>query len=603
MYYLLFIYLLAISFIPLPKKYEQKDKLIRLIFAAVPLILISVMRYGVGADYFSYQYLYDKTSFVSTSVMQWEFPNIDIGFLYLMKGFGLLHIPYWGFVAILSTLQILAMSWWIYRNSENVGLSMVVYYAMFLFVWNFSALRQGLVITFALLLFDKDFEMPVWAEILLILGLSLFHSSALILLLYVISKRINISRNAILVIFVTCIVISLLPFSTLLGRFAHIEIVARFLEYVGTTGYRNLLSFASLARIALFLGTFVFYKAIVVDDYSKNIVNAFLLGFALYLALSFAPVAAGRFASYYYILAILVFPMIVTKVPEVYSRLFSAIHIVVTGALVIFLGVSLMKEISTMAEQTEFVGDARMMPYTTLMNKDATQFKSTYAHLVYDYEQRDERYQEFKSKEPMVTAAITPAREQDTFVSVWSESLQTYIYLNQRGERVTDLTSNTRSPIYGYNIMYPNFYGGYPIDSVYNLVTESISDPRTIGPEVSLDFARSNEYPVTVEMTQNELDSRILALFDDVTQITSILERTFVQNDYKIYEIVFQTVPMHVYTDMDNKPLVDRHFSTGTRLYNNAFIVTEGFKTREIYNLDNTLIWVEPAQSTSTIKN
>ena len=599
MYYFIFLYLLLLKFIPIKSSRNFNSKIVKTVLGLLPILLLAVFRYGVGADYFSYNYIYEKLIYNSVNIVRNEFPNTDLGFLYFMKLFTNTGLSYQYFVALLSAIQISAVGVWIVRNSKDEGLSIIIYYAMFLFVWNFSALRQGLVISLSLLLlFDKNQK---HSSILSVIGIGLFsliHSSALILYLILIIQRLDFSKRSILIIFVGSILFSVLPLTQLLSPFSSIGIVSRFMEYASGGGIRNLVTFASLARIVIFVGTVLFYDVITKDLDDKKLVDIFLIGFSVYFLLSFAPVAAGRFAIYFYFLAVLVFPMITQGTYGEYSRLSYLVSPIIYLVLISFLGLSFMKELSSMVYQSEYIKTDKLTNYTNVFNKETPEFKSIYAFLVGLIDDENKLLSNEIKLEPNKSNNIVSATKDDNYYSVWSESHQGYIIINQKGERVTDFLSSVPVPIYGEIVQKYNLYEGYPVYQFENIITGERIDKVYVTDSLIQSFYQDVEFPVHQEISIDELDEQVLNLFEERDQISLIEQKWFVDSMYYIYEVTYYGARFDVYTDLNNKPFVNQFFASRNRIKNKDFIIVEGMHTRQIYNLNNELIWIEPSLST-----
>lgn len=592
MYYILFLYLGILTVVPL-KKFKN-EKIIKLTFAVIPLILISAFRYGVGADYFSYNYIYEAVVHQPMSDVTALYPNIDVGFLYVYKFLSLFGLSFQGVITLLSAIQIIAVAIWVNRNSDNPMLSMLIYYAMFIFVWNFSALRQGLVITFSLLLFDRKKSLSLVQEVLLVLALYFIHSSALVLLFHVFAKRMNINKKTILILFIASLVLNLLPLHTLLQPFSSLPGISRILEYTEDSGIRMLVSFASIARIVLFSATYIFYDSITKEKEQRKIVNSYLLGFVLFFTLGFAPVASGRFASYYYFLIILILPMIVEEVDHFWKFDKKAFRNISMIGVVAFVTLSMYKEQSTLRDQTSYLGGGRLMPYTTVSNSGTQDFNVYYSDLVLHLNREMDRQKEFKTREQDIVQNYVPAAPGDEIISVWSDVEDNYILINQDGKRISDYKTFRRTAVYDQLVQMPEDINGFPVEAFRDINTRVMFGIQPL-PDIKARYDEQNfEYPEIEELTAADLTPEIKAMFANESNINRVKKIHFTASKYNLYQIEYNTVFYSVYTSEEDVPFVDHTLTSKRRMDKATFIVAEGVTSREYYNKNNQLIWVEP---------
>ena len=175
-------------------KISEKTKVIIMVFLT-SIVLVS--RYGVGTDYFPYQFLYESMDISSFSLSD----RLEPGFKILMYLFRMLNLSFHTFAVFLSLIIYGLTSFWIYWNSRYPSRSLYLYTSMFFLVWTLSALRQGLVMSIALILFfDKDIKLSIYVKLLIIAGLSTFHLSALILIPLVFIMELNFSKKNLLII-------------------------------------------------------------------------------------------------------------------------------------------------------------------------------------------------------------------------------------------------------------------------------------------------------------------------------------------------------------------------------------------------------------------
>lgn len=104
-----------------------------------------VFRYGQGSDYFGYRYNYYKISDVAIT-----FPNYDVhgetGYQLVCNIFRILHIPFEGFIAFVSILQMFFLLLFLKRYNVADPFALLLAYPTLYLTYFISGIRQGLAI-------------------------------------------------------------------------------------------------------------------------------------------------------------------------------------------------------------------------------------------------------------------------------------------------------------------------------------------------------------------------------------------------------------------------------------------------------------------------
>ena len=161
------------------------------------LFFIAIMRFGIGADYFAYDYLYNIMSSSDINNSFFVLDNVEWLFKYIMMSFNLLGISYHLFNVFFTVIILGFTLYWISKKSPNKYLSILLYISMFFLVWTLSAIRQGLVIAILLNVFFGEKKFSTRNQILISVGLSLIHSSAIIALLIYLISKLNFNKKTI----------------------------------------------------------------------------------------------------------------------------------------------------------------------------------------------------------------------------------------------------------------------------------------------------------------------------------------------------------------------------------------------------------------------
>ncbi len=163
------------------RKPSKSKNMMFLLFAFGQMFILMAFRYGIGFDYKQYAngfIVMKETGFDELSYKDWE-----IGFVILTKLFGLIPgMDYQWFIIILALLAVIPSAIFIYKNSEMVWVSTILYVNLFMFFMSMNFLRQMIAVSFVLLAwhFMKRKKFIIYA--LIIIFASLFHQTVLVML-------------------------------------------------------------------------------------------------------------------------------------------------------------------------------------------------------------------------------------------------------------------------------------------------------------------------------------------------------------------------------------------------------------------------------------
>ena len=211
-YIFIFIYLAILSLIyhQFEGRREQIKKL------AIPtfilfLIIDGFRRSSVGSDLVVYVHLFQHKILTVPEISYLFNSRFEIGYIIFNNLLSSISEHYtmllFSFAAI--TLFIWFYIFWNY--SENIFLSLMIYFSSLgMLFYSFSNIRQGLSIAIGLLGFHFLVKEKYVRGILFILMASLFHTTGIICILFLILKKIKL--NSKVYKYILIIVIILLPF-------------------------------------------------------------------------------------------------------------------------------------------------------------------------------------------------------------------------------------------------------------------------------------------------------------------------------------------------------------------------------------------------------
>lgn len=448
MYYFTTIYLIALYFIA-----KRLDKKTTLTLSIIPLVLIIVLRFGVGADYFSYEYLYNELDVSSFGTMLNSFNFLEFGFRILMYFGRVSGLPYHVFISVLAIFTASVVLLWIQDNTDDVSLPILLFYSMFFIVWNLSAIRQGMVASLGLFfLFNKRFDLKNLQKIVIIAILSSLHASALVFVPLVFITEIKFSKKTLFILLLFSLILTFIPLQKIFMPLSSLPFIGKFVLYLDGTG-KGFLDFSSFVRIIFFLVILYHYDLLVSrDKWTSTITNLSLVSFLLYFMLKFSELVASRLSIFGYFSVIMIFPIIISF----YERR-RFLYILGISGLLSFSLLSTYKELNASASQAGYKKASYMLNFETIINSNRDNFMDQY-NLIYEINElcssnRTAFLQNNRYVNPQVEASPS---DNQTYLSVWFENQQLYGVINNLGEIVETPKYNYRPIIYGNILVEQN---------------------------------------------------------------------------------------------------------------------------------------------------
>lgn len=374
MFYFIFIVGVFFSF------FNKNKKRTLLVFTLL-LAFISFFRYGMGADYFAYNFLYDQLKISYVDEFKYGAAPQEIGFRMMGSIFKSMGVPYQLYISIIAAINLFFIYKLSFRYSNNPVLSMFLYFCMFYFVWTLSGLRQSLTIAIGLYYLMKCIEEEKPIKIIAIsILLSFIHASSIfIIVLYFLSKmKLNLKNYIFLS--VMAIIFATLPLSFVVNYIPSPYIVAKISPYIQSTDLSlNLIDFKSIARIVLLSVVLIYYQRLLDEDsFNYKIINVYIFSILFYFFFQFTgELTAARFSIYGRILEIIIFANIYSLYKVKVNKYILAYAI----TLLSFLYLS--KEVNTMENQAGIESENRMLtPYINIFNEKDYTFTTRYYYLL-----------------------------------------------------------------------------------------------------------------------------------------------------------------------------------------------------------------------------
>lgn len=328
------------------------------------LSIVAAFRYGIGADYFNYEELYNnvKTLFQSNF---WEYIHHgEPGFIVLLSFFKSLGFNYYSFNIVFSLLIMLLYSKFIIDKSIFPISSAFVFFSLYFMTYPFSSIRQAFVIAIFLyyslqLLYNKNF----FLYFISILFLSLFHYSVIVMLVLPIALKIKLNNYSFLLLFLIGV---FFPIKFVVLNIFSDSFSQRIFHYL----FAGISWNAIIIRIIFALPIILFLTNDKLKDYPNlhYFKQLYLWGLIFYFFFYNASNMASRISVYLKSIDIILYPVIVYDVSKRINKQLLLAYLFITLIFMFY------KNISTQIINSPFlkgVYNVYNYPYYTILNKDS----------------------------------------------------------------------------------------------------------------------------------------------------------------------------------------------------------------------------------------
>lgn len=447
MYYLAFIYLFGL--VLLEDKLKDRNKII---LALIPLILIVVLRYGIGADYFSYEriyYSFDDPDFFGALAQN---NRIEVLFRLLNVVAIKLGLSYHVFVTIISGFLTYLTLKWIKNNSPNFYLSVLLHFSMLFIYWNLSALRQGIVLTLLLYIYfngKKEYSPTIKAVSALVLVF--VHPTAVIVPIVYLISLIPWNKKIFLLLLVISPLSRFIFSIEFLKFFSWLPYMKKVIHYMSYNSIQ-LLSVPSLLRFSFFIFILWHYDKLNEKYPDKKLMfNFALVSLLLYFYLPVSMVIGTRATIFGYYLTIIIFPMILT----LYSK--EKLYPVILAGFLVMSTASFYNEFSKVAARSGYSESMHKLNFVTILEKDRKLFGNNYAfHLHVDEENKKWAENSDISKRVNSEFIFNEAEyeKDEEYLSVYFPANNRYGIINTKGQVVVVPEFGSSQPIFGSFIQF-----------------------------------------------------------------------------------------------------------------------------------------------------
>lgn len=307
-----FIGLLISVFAMLEISHRIRKQSVLFYLFAILLTVMLCFRYGQGTDYHAYeiQYLYvDKAGsyFINTLY------HGESGWYMLMLFFRRLNLSFSIFIGFISLLMMISTISVINRYSQYRVFSLLILYPTFYLTYYYSAIRQGLVLALFLsvgLNLLKNRKYLIYS--LFILLLSMFHSSAVILLFLPLTLRFKDRKPGKLLIIA-------FSFAIIIGYTGILNSIATSIG-IGSYLKVSISLMAFLLRSILFYVIYTMYKVTKEKRYDDSLVemlyHIYLIGFLIYIMFAFSGTLSQRLTVPFKGIEVILIPILLSKLHD-----------------------------------------------------------------------------------------------------------------------------------------------------------------------------------------------------------------------------------------------------------------------------------------------
>ena len=306
------------------KKYNKNN----LMFCVLIFIIFTVIQgcraNNVGTDTSKYVNIYNiiKNLPWSSVILKEDF-NLEIGFGLLMKILSSINLSARFFLIVVAMIINGALSYFVYKNSKNPLLSIIIFMGAEFFTLSFTALRQMLAVVIILNAYTFIKESKFKQAVFLIILASMFHTTALVFLPVVLFKKISVNKKFLIIFVTLLILVQILGFPIL--------------EYIlGNTYYGRYLNNGTIGEgivqllviiVYTTLGLIIYYKCDKKPEYNTLIL--IMLTAILIQSLTWKIQLLGRAMWYFYIFNMIYLPNLINEIKGIKQK--NILNVVVGG--------------------------------------------------------------------------------------------------------------------------------------------------------------------------------------------------------------------------------------------------------------------------------
>lgn len=291
------------------KKYNENNILFYMLIFAIFTIVQGFRAYSIGTDTKHYVEIYNTIKNSSwLEILSRRAVNIEIGFGALMKLIAICNLPARYFLIIIAMIINGGFIYFIYKNSKNPLLSILIFMGTEFFTLSFTALRQMTAVVIILYAYMFIKERKNLKAFLTIILASFFHTTALIFIPVIIFNYIKINKKSLEIIVGLFLILQIIGMPILQFVIEN----TTYAKYLATNGASGGETQLIVMIIYTIIGLTIYYKN---DKKGTDNILILIMITAIYLQ-SFACriQLLGRLTWYFYIFNVIYLPNIIASV-------------------------------------------------------------------------------------------------------------------------------------------------------------------------------------------------------------------------------------------------------------------------------------------------
>lgn len=308
---------------------RNKDKLFIIITFTIFFVLSAFRSQNIGNDTFRYISLYERIA--SESELSQFVSGYELGYIYFNKIISFISPKPQFLLIITSILILIGFAIFIYKKSNNVFLSVFLFYTLGFYGSSLNILRQYIAILVILLAYEYIKKKKKIVSIVLIIVASQFHATALVgfLLLLIPYIRFNF-KNTIISMFIS--VLLYISFDYVINIIFTIS--PKYHVYLGSAYFEGGIRLASILNFSIILivfiiGVYLNYKnptnidirygttrlesVEISDDYAMQYLMLFTVCIT-FISLKFNLIE--RLSEYFFVFSIIYLPKILSNIRD-----------------------------------------------------------------------------------------------------------------------------------------------------------------------------------------------------------------------------------------------------------------------------------------------
>lgn len=305
-------------------KYNSNNILFCCIVFTIFTVLQGFRAYDIGTDTNNYVHIYNVIKNASwIDIITRKAVDVEIGYGILMKIIAMLNMPERYFLIIIAGIINAGFMYFVYKNSKNPLLSVLIFMGAEFFILSFTALRQMIaviIILYAYMFIEKKENLKAFFTIIFA---SLFHVTALIFLPVILFRYVKINRKILICIVLIFFVVQLCGMPVLQAIIGQ-TIYSRYLPSNGASGGETQLL---VILVYTAIGIVLYYKNGKVGTNNililLMIMAIFIQGFACRIQLM------GRLIWYFYIFNVIYLPNLIVSIKE--DKVRNGMYILIAG--------------------------------------------------------------------------------------------------------------------------------------------------------------------------------------------------------------------------------------------------------------------------------